>query len=203
MKTWWLHISIWQRLIILGLTVALFGVGMHIWVWSSLDQSIERLYEDIAGVTRETQAAIQKIGTLKEVEGDLARLREKFAPHRQQFPVPVEPQSFRRDVVEIGKRAEVTVRLWNPKQSLMDAGEAESSLVILVRVEGSFPGTVQFLDEILQLSWIQAINPLVLARKPLPVNSSRIITDFTILGVSSKTVDPIETPDMGYSQNDA
>jgi hypothetical protein len=97
----------------------------------------------------------------------------------------------------------VTVRLWNPKQSLRDAGEAESSLVILVRVEGSFPGTVQFLDEILQLSWIQAINPLVLARKPLPVNSSRIITDFTIHGVSSKTEDPIETPGIGYSQNDA
>ena len=203
MKTWWLYLSIWQLLIILGLTVALFAVGMQAWVWSSLDQSIERLHEDIAGVTQETQAAIQKIGALKEVEGDLVRLREKFAPQRQPFPFPVEPQSFRRDVVEIGKRSEVTVRLWNPTQSLMDAGVAESSLTILVRVEGSFHGTVQFLDEILQLSWIQAINPLVLARKHLPANSSRVITDFTILGVSSKTEDLVETPGIGYSQNDA
>ena len=203
MKAWWLHTSSWQRLIILGLTVALFAVGMQVGVWSSLNQSIERLHEDIARVTRETQVAIQKIGMFKEVEGDLTSLREKFASHRQQFPASVEPQSFRRDVVEIGKRAEVTVRLWNPKQSLMEAGEAESSLDILVRVEGSFYGTVQFLDEILQLSWIQAINPLVLARKHLPANSSRVITDFTIHGVSSKTGPATEAPDMGYSQNGA
>ncbi len=203
MKAWWLLISIWPRLIILGLTVALFAVGMHIWVWSSLDQTIEQLHEDITGVTRETQAAIHKIGTLKEGEGDLARLREKFATHRQPFPVPVEPQSFRRDVVDIAKRAEVTVRLWNPKQSLVEAGEPESSLTILVRVEGSFHGIVQFLDEILQLSWIQAINPLVLARKPLPVNSSRVITDFTIHGIPTKTEHSTEGPEMGYRQNDA
>jgi len=197
MKAWCLHLSIWQQWIILGLTVALFAVGMHVWVWSSLDQSIERLHEDIAEITRETQSAIQTIERLKEVKGDLTQLREKFAPHRQQFPVPVEPQSFRRDVVEIGKRAEVTVRLWNPKQSLMDSGEAESALAIVVRVEGSFHGTVQFLDDILQLSWIQAIDPLVLARKHLPADSSRVITDFTIHGLSSKKERSIDALDLG------
>jgi Tfp pilus assembly protein PilO len=186
MKTWWHHTPIWQRFVFMGLAMILFVLGMHSWVWSSLDQSIELLHGDIARITRETQEVIQKIGALKEIEGDLTLLREKLSPHLQQIPAIVEPQSFRRDVVGIGKRTEVTVRLWNPKQSLMKSEQAESSLDIVVRVEGSFHGTVQFLDEILQLSWIQTINPMVLARKQTPADSSQVMTEFTIHGFPSR-----------------
>jgi hypothetical protein len=49
-----------------------------------------------------------------------------------------------------------------------------------VRVEGSFYGTVQFLNELLQLSWVQTVNPLVLVRKQETKNSSTVTTDFTI-----------------------
>jgi hypothetical protein len=54
------------------------------------------------------------------------------------------------------------------------------SLDIVVRVEGSFYGTVQFLNELLQLSWVQTVNPLVLVRKQETKNSSTVTTDFTI-----------------------
>jgi hypothetical protein len=56
-----------------------------------------------------------------------------------------------------------------------------------VRVEGSFFGTVQFLDDLLQLSWIQTVNPLVIVRKQDAGNASLVTTDFTIKGVVSES----------------
>jgi Tfp pilus assembly protein PilO len=146
---------------IFGLAMALFVLGMHIWVWSPLDSSIVRLSQDIAHLAQKNQESIKSIALLRDVEQEVAILREKISPRIQQLPVRVAPQAFRRDVVNIGKRAGVAVRLWNPQKSLMNVDQSDVPTDIVVRVEGSFYGTVQFLNELLQLSWIQTVNPLV------------------------------------------
>lgn len=180
MIRWWHQTPIWQRFMIFGLAMVLFVLGMHTWVWSSLDSSIVRLDQDIAHLTKKNQDAIKSIALLSDVEQEVAILREKLSPRIQHLPVRVAPQAFRRDVVDIGKRTGVVVRLWKPKKSLMKVDQSDVPLDIVVRVEGSFYGTVQFLNELLQLSWIQTVNPLVLVRKKETSNSSTITTDFTI-----------------------
>lgn len=180
MIRWWHQTPIWQRFVIFGLAMVLLVLGMHTWVWSSLDSSIVRLDQDIAHLTQKNQESINRIALLSDVEQEVAILREKLSPRIQHLPVRVAPQAFRRDVVDIGKRTGVVVRLWKPKKSLMKVDQSDVPLDIVVRVEGSFYGTVQFLNELLQLSWIQTVNPLVLVRKKETSNSSTITTDFTI-----------------------
>ena len=180
MIRWWHQTPIWQRFMIFGLAMVLFILGMHTWVWSSLDSSIFRLDQDIAGLTQKNQEFIKSIALLSNVEQELAILREKLYTRIQHLPVRVAPQAFRRDVVDIAKRTGVAVLLWKPKKSLMKVDQSDVPLDIAVRVEGSFYGTAQFLNELLQLSWIQTVNPLVLVRKHETSNSSRVTTDFTI-----------------------
>lgn len=180
MIRWWHQTPIWQRFMIFGLAMVLFVLGMHTWVWSSLDSTIVRLDQDIAHLTQKNQESINRIALLSDVEQEVAILREKLSTRIQHLSVRVAPQAFRRDVVDIGKRTGVVVRLWKPKKSLMKVDQSDVPLDIVVRVEGSFYGTVQFLYELLQLSWIQTVNPLVLVRKKETSNSSTITTDFTI-----------------------
>jgi len=180
MIRWWHQTPIWQRFMIFGLAIVLFILGMHTWVWSSLDSSIFRLDQDIAGLTQKNQEFIKSIALLSNVEQELAILREKLYTRIQHLPVRVAPQAFRRDVVDIAKRTGVAVLLWKPKKSLMKVDQSDVPLDIEVRLEGSFYGTAQFLNELLQLSWIQTVNPLVLVRKQETSNSSRVTTDFTI-----------------------
>ncbi len=191
MKTWWQHTPIWQRLVLLGLAMVLWVLGMHTWVWSPLDQGIERLTVDIAGLNQKNQLSLKRIASLKHVEQEVALLREKLSPHIQQLPIKVAPRSFRRDIVHIGKRTGVVLRLWKPKKSLMAIEHSEAALDIVVKVEGSFHGTAQFLDELLQVSWIQAVNPLVLTRKLETVDASIITTDFTIHVLTARDIQQV------------
>jgi Tfp pilus assembly protein PilO len=180
MIRWWHQTPIWQRFMIFGLAMVLFVLGMHAWVWSSLDSSIAKLDQDIVHLTQKNLEAIKSIALLRDVEQEVAILREKLSPRIQHLPVRVEPQAFRKDVVDIGKRTGVAVRLWKPKKSLMKGDQSDIPLDIVVRVEGRFYSTVQFLNELLQLSWIQTVNPLVLVRKQGTSNSPTVTTDFTI-----------------------
>jgi Tfp pilus assembly protein PilO len=184
---WWNEIPTWQRFVFFGLAVALFVLGMHSWVWSSLDSSIAMLTHDIAGLTQKNQESIQNIALLKGVEQEVVLLREKLSPTLQQLSVGGEPLAFRREIVDIGKRTGVSIRLWNPPKKMRDSEQSDASLDIIVRVEGSFFGTVQFLDDLLQLSWIQTVNPLVIVRKQDAGNASLVTTDFTIKGVVSES----------------
>ena len=182
---WWNEAPTWQRFVIVGSAVVLFVLGMQSWVWSSLDHSIAMLTHDIAGLTQKNQASIKRIMSFKEVEREVALLREKFPSEIQQLPVGGEPSAVRREIVDIGKRTGVSVRLWKPQQKLVNSEQAEVVLEIIVRVEGSFYGTVQFLDELLQLPWVQTVNPLILIRKHDANSGSLVTTDFTIKGIKS------------------
>lgn len=187
MIQWWNEAPTWQRFVIFGLVMALFVLGMHSGVWSSLDKSIARLTHDIDGLTQKNQDSIQDIASLKDVEREVALLHEKLSLTFQQLPAGAEPRGFRREIVDIGKRTGVSIRIWNPSKELRNSEQSDGSLDIIVRVEGSFFGTVQFLDDILQLSWIQTVNPLVLVRKQDSGNTSLVTTDFTIKGVASES----------------
>ena len=186
MMQWWHETPIWQRLVICGFAMALSVLGMYTWVLSSLDRSIVMVSHDLDELKQKNQEAVHSITSFKEVEQEVFLLREKFSRTIPQLSVRVEPQAFRRIVANIGKRTGVTVRLWKSQKPLMDSEESDGSLDIVVRVEGSFYGTVQFLKELLPLSWIQTVNSLVLSRKQGTQNAAMVTTDFIITSVISK-----------------
>lgn len=161
-------------------------LGMYTLVWGSLDGPIAMVNHDLAELNQENQEAAQSIALLKEVEQEVFLLREKISQTIPQLPIKIEPQDFRRAVANIGKRTGVTVRLWKSQKPLMDSEQSDGSLYIVVRVEGGFYGTVRFLNELLPLSWIQTVNPLVLSRKQGAQNEAMVTTDFTITSIVSK-----------------
>ena len=185
----WEQTTAWQRFVIFGVTMILFVVGIQTWVWDSLDQSISRLDQDIAELTQKNQESTKSIIVLQDAEQDVIALREKLALGFLPLPMSIGPNAFRKDVVNIAKRTRVVVHLWNPQQTFANAEELDSSLDIVVSVEGRFYDTVQFIDDVLKLSWVQTVNPMNLSRKQDGSDASLVKTDFTIKGVVSKEVE--------------
>lgn len=185
MRKWWEETPRWQGFLIFGLTVLLFVLGIYSWIWSPLERSIIMVTQDIASLTKENQEQIKSLVVLKSVKQDVLILRENLSSTLQHFPVGFEPQDFRKEIMNIGKRTGVSIRLWKPEEQSRDGEMSDSSLYIAVRVEGGFFPTVQFLDELLQLSWIQTVDPLILSRKRDTGSVSLVTTDFTIKGIAS------------------
>lgn len=188
----WTALSIWHRLGLSGIVMLVCLLGLHIVIWHEMDQSIEMLQQEVARLDQESQGLIPKLGSLKAIEKDITELRENLSSRVQQFPEHIESKTFRRDVVEIAKRRSVTVRVWKPEVPLMGLQHSETSIPITVRIEGDFQGTVQFLDELRQLSWIQSIGSIGMARRQGIEDSSLIITNIAIHGLTPLGIEHVQ-----------
>ncbi len=180
---WWNETPIWQRCMIFGIAGALFLLGMQSWVWSPIQSSIARVSQEVGVLASKNQKSMERIALLKGVEEEVALLRGQLAPTLNQLPVGSKPTAFRREVMDISNRMGVSVRLWKPQLTSRDGEQAHVALDIKVKVEGSFFDTVHFLDEVLELSWLHAVDSLILLRKQNGVNESLVSTDFTIKGL--------------------
>ena len=192
MSVTWKALSIWNRLGLLGVAMLVWLLGMHIGIWHTMDQSIEGLQQEVARLDQENQGLIQIIGSLKAIERDITELRENLSSRVQQFPENVDSKTFRRDVVEIAKRKSVTVRVWKPEVPLMGLQHSETSIPITVKVEGDFQGTLQFLEEFRQLSWVQSIASIVMTRREGSEDSSLIITNIAMHGLTSLELEHVQ-----------
>lgn len=188
----WTALSTWHRLGLSGMVILVCLLGLHIVIWREMDQSIEMLQQEVARLDQESQGLIPKLASLKAIEKDITELRENLSSRVKQFPEHIESKTFRRDVVEIAKRRSVTVRVWKPEVPLMGLQHSETSIPITIRIEGNFQGTVQFLDELRQLSWIQSIGSIVMARRQGIEDSSLIITNIAIHGLTSLGIEHVQ-----------
>ncbi len=182
MKTWWIQTPTWQRYMLIGLAMAVFVTLLYVWVWNPLQVSIANAHHEIAEVTKKTQVSLKDIAALRDTEQDVAILREKWDPLVQQVPTDTDPTLVRREVVNVAKRAGVVVRLWKPQHSSVNMNPEGSVGLpdIIVKVEGSFQNTTEFLHELLELSWIHTINPLVIERQHSTGLTTIVATDLTI-----------------------
>ena len=180
----WMASSIWHTLGLSLVSILVCLLVMYNLIWHGMDQSIAVLQQEVARLDQESQGVIQKIGSLKAIEVEVAELRENLFSRVKQLPEDIESKIFRRDVVEIAKRRSVTVRVWKPEVPLMDLQHSETSIPITVKVEGDFQGTVQFLDELRQLPWVQSIPSIVMAKTKGNEDSSLIITNITLHGLT-------------------
>jgi len=181
----WNETPIWQRGVIAGIAVVLFVGGMYIWVWNPYQQAIAIATNDLADLTQKNQEATRNIASLQGVQREVSFLREKLSSTIQELPVGADSQAFRRKIVNIGQKTGVFIRLWRPQEKRIDREQSEALLDIIVRVEGNFFGTAQFLQELLQFSWIQTINPLELTSKHGVDGAVLVTTEFTIKGAAS------------------
>mgnify|MGYP000554285688 CR=1 FL=1 len=184
----WEQTTDWQRFVIFGFTIILFVGGMQTWVWESLDYSMNTLDQDIEELMQKNQESTKSIVVLQSVEDDVVALRDKLALDFTPLPMSIGPNAFRKDVANIAKRTGVVVHLWNPQQTFANVQELDSALDIVVSVEGRFYDTVQFIDDVLKLSWVQTVNPVKLARKQDGSDTPLVKTDFTIKGVVSTEI---------------
>ena len=94
--------------------------------------------------------------------------------------------------MEIAKRRSVTVRVWKPEGPLTDLQHSKSSIPITLRVEGNFQGTVQFLDDLRQLAWVERIPSMILAGSPENEHSSLIITNLVMHGLTPLGIEHVQ-----------
>jgi Tfp pilus assembly protein PilO len=192
MIVWGTALSIWQRLSLGGIMILVCLLSLHLVIWREMDQLIEMLQQEVARLDQEGQGLIPKLGSLKAIEKDITDLRENLSSQVQQFPEHIEAKNFRREVVEIAKRRSVIIRVWKPEVPLMGLQHSETSIPITVRIEGNFKGTVQFLDELSQLPWIQSIGSIVMARRQGIEDSSLIITNIAVYGLTSSGIEHVQ-----------
>lgn len=188
----WKSLSSWHQLSLLAVGIMVCLLGVHLVMWQSMDRSIEMLQQEVARLDLESKGLIQKIGSLNVVERDITTLRENLSSRVRQFPENIESNTFRREVVEIAKRRNVTVRLWKPEIPLSDLQHSQTSIPITVKLEGDFQGTLQFLDDLRQLAWVQSIASLVISRGQGNEDSSFIITNIAIQGLTSLGIEHVQ-----------
>jgi len=184
MMVQWKLLTIWHGFGLLVGVILICLLGLHLMMWQSMNRSLEELQQEVALLDQEGQGLIQKTASLKSIESDINVLREKLAARVQKFPEYIESKVFRRDVMEIAKRRSVTVLVWKPKGPLTGLQHSEDSILITVRVEGSFQGTVQFLDDLRQLAWVESIPSIVLSGRPENEDSSFVITNLVMQGLT-------------------
>lgn len=192
MMAQWKSLTIWHRFGLLAGVILICLLGLHLMLWQSMNRSLEELQQEVALLDQEAQGLIQKTASLEAIESDINALRARLAARVQKFPEHIESKVFRRDVIEIAKRRSVTVLVWKPKGPLTGLQHSEDSIPITVRVEGNFQGTVQFLDDLRQLAWVQSIPSIVLAGRSENEDSSLVITNLVMHGLTPLGIEHVQ-----------
>lgn len=188
----WKTLSIWHRFGLLVGVMLVCLLGIHLVMWQAMSLSLEELQREVARLDQEGHGLLQKADSLKAIERDINALRENLAARVHQLPEHVESKVFRRDVMGIAKRRSVTVRVWKPEGPLTGLQHAEASIQIAVRVEGNFQGTVQFLNDLRQLAWVESIPSIVMAGRSENEDSSLLITNLVMHGLSPLGIEHVQ-----------
>lgn len=192
MMAQWKLLSLWGRFGFLVGVMLVCLLGIHFVMWDTMNDSINQLQEEVSRLDQESRGLTQKTESLKTIEKDVNSLRDNLATRVQQFPENIESKIFRRDVIEIAKRRNVTVRVWKPEPSLTKLQHSEFSIPIVLRVEGNFQGTVQFLDDLRQLAWVERIPSIALAGKPDNEHSPLVSTNLVMHGLTPLGIEHVQ-----------
>ncbi|HNP59456.1 MAG TPA: type 4a pilus biogenesis protein PilO [Nitrospirales bacterium] len=192
MMAQWKALSIWHRFGFLVGVMLVCLLGNHLFVWQQMSHSLEELQQEVAHLDQERHGLLQKTDSLKAIEREINVLREILSARIQQLPEHIESKVFRRDIMEIAKRRGVTVRGWKPEGLWTELQGAEASIRIAVRVEGEFEGTVQFLDDLRQLAWVESISSIVMAGRSENENSSTLITNLVMHGLTPLGIEHVQ-----------
>jgi Tfp pilus assembly protein PilO len=192
MMAQWKSLSLWCRFGLLFGVMLVCLLGMHLVVWDPMNDSIKQLQEEVSRLAQESRGLNKKTESLNTIEKEVNSLRDNLATRVHHFPENIESKIFRRDVIEIAKRRNVTVRVWKPERPLTELQHSEFSIPIALRVEGNFQGTVQFLDDLRQLAWVERISSITLAGRPDNENSPLVSTNLVMHGLTPLGIEHVQ-----------
>lgn len=160
----WFQISVSRRwtLLFVGILICLTVLN-SLW-WSSLGDDIDRLEAEIQQTEQESRAALLKLKALQDVDQQFLQIRHELLSRFQGFPDKVHPQNFRKDVMNLAKQVNVTLRSWKPEIMVGWDHHAPQFLEIDLRVEGGFYQAVSFLTVLEGLPWVQSISSIHVVR---------------------------------------
>ncbi len=185
-------LSLWCQFGFMVAVMLFCLLGIHFVMWDTMNDSIEQLQQEVSRLDQEGRGLTKKTESLNVLEKEINALRENLATRVQQFPENIESKIFRRDVIQIAKRRSVTVRVWKPERPLTELQHSEFSIPIALRVEGNFQGTVQFLDDLRQLAWVERIPSITLAGKPDNEHSPLVITNLVMHGLTPLGIEHVQ-----------
>ncbi|GJL58021.1 MAG: hypothetical protein NPIRA03_08780 [Nitrospirales bacterium] len=188
----WKSLSLWGRFGFLVGIMLVCLLGIHFVMWDTMNNSIKQLQEEVSRLAQESRGLTKKTESLNTIEKEVNSLRDDLATRIQQFPENIESRIFRRDVIEIAKRRNVTVRVWKPERPLPELPHSEFSIPIALRVEGNFQGTVQFLDDLRQLAWVERIPSITLAGRPDNEHSPLVSTNLVMHGLTPLGIEHVQ-----------
>jgi Tfp pilus assembly protein PilO len=192
MMAQWKSLSLWGRFGFLVGIMLVCLLGIHFVMWDTMNNSIKQLQEEVSRLAQESRGLTKKTESLNTIEKEVNSLRDDLATRIQQFPENIESRIFRRDVIEIAKRRNVTVRVWKPERPLTELPHSEFSIPIALRVEGNFQGTVQFLDDLRQLAWVERIPSITLAGRPDNEHSPLVSTNLVMHGLTPLGIEHVQ-----------
>ena len=193
MMTGWSQVSISRRGAFLGFGLFMMAMGaLYGLIWSPLIDDSDRLRDEIQQHEQEARAIQFKLQALQNVDQQLLRVRDEFQLRFQKIPGDLAPQHFRKEVVELSKTLDLTMRSWKPDARVPWDQQVSPFFDIGIKIEGGFYQGVVFLAELEALPWVQSISSVHIIRMTRLNGQVSTVMEVTIRVMSAATLEKVK-----------
>lgn len=192
MMAGWSQVTVSTRWTLLGVGVLACLVALHSLMWSPLIDDIDRLKAEIQQQEQEGRAALFKINALQDADRELLRIRNDIRERFQNVPDYVNPQSFRKDVMELSRSLNITMSSWKPDAMVPMDQQTPKFLGIAIKVKGGFYQGISFLRELEALPWVQSISSVNVVRLSKENGETTLSMDIKIQGMAPSVFEQVK-----------
>ncbi|MGD9852527.1 MAG: type 4a pilus biogenesis protein PilO [Nitrospirales bacterium] len=192
MMTGWSQLTASRRWTILGVGVLLCLVALYSFMWSPLMDDIDRLNAEIQQQEQGSRAALFKIKALQDVNQQLLRIRHDIRERFQNVPEEVNPQGFRKEVMDLSRSLNITMNSWKPDAMISRDQQTTKFLGIAIKVKGVFYQGVSFLRGLEALPWVQSISSVSVVRMSRENGETTISMDIKIQGMTPSVFEQVK-----------
>ena len=188
----WPQVTASRRWALLGVGVLFCLMALYVFLWSPFLDDIDRLKADIQQLEQENRAARFKITALQDVDQRLRLIREDLREKFQNLPDDVNPQNFRKDVMDLSRNLNVTMNSWKPDTMVLREEQLPKNLEIAMKIKGGFYQGVSFLRGLEKLPWVQSISSVKVVRMPMGSGETTISMDVKIQGIHPSVFEQVK-----------
>lgn len=188
----WSEIIASRRWALLGVGVLFCLMALHVFLWSPFLDDIDRLKADIQQLEQDNRAARFKITALQDVDQRLLDVRQDLREKFQNVPDDVNPQSFRKDVMDLSRNLNVTISSWKPDTMVLRKEQVPKYLEIAIKIKGGFYHGVSFLRGLEKLPWVQSISSVKVVRMSEGNGETTISMDIKIQGITPSVFEQVK-----------
>ncbi len=188
----WSQVAALRRWMLLGVGVLVCLIALYVFLWSAFLDDIDRLKSDIQQLEQENRAARFKTTALQNVDQQWLHMRQDLREKFHNLPDEVDPQHFRKDVMDLSKNFNVTMNSWKPETLGFREEQAPQNLKIAMRVKGRFYQGISFLRGLEQLPWVQSISSVKAVRLSTGNGETTIVMDIKIQAMTPSVFEQVK-----------